>query len=154
MQPTSKPFRDTQPAGLWLKAIFLVVLVLCFALVGRASGAAAGISAATFGLGFVFRSLTVAVGDRGVHVFYGSGWPRRTIALERILDQRVVRNRWWYGFGIRLTPFGWMWNLDGLGAVELDLVGGKRFRVGTRMPQELRAAVEAARALAPQEQPR
>ncbi len=138
-------FADTQPAGLWLKLLFAAMLLLCFALVGPATGAAASIGAASFILVVVFRSLTVEVDHEAVSLRYGSGWPRRSVPLSRIVEQRAVRNRWWYGFGIRLTPHGWLWNLDGLDAVELELEGGKRFRVGTRVPLELCEAIAAAR---------
>jgi len=44
---------------------------------------------------------------------------------------RQVRNHWYYGFGIRKVPNGWMYNVSGLDAVELHLTSGKVFRIGT-----------------------
>ncbi len=54
---------------------------------------------------------------------------------------RIVRNRWWYGFGIRLIPHGSLWNAWGLDAVELDLATGKVLRIGTDEPEALLAAI-------------
>lgn len=147
MVNASPTFCDVQPAGLWLKALFLAIAAGSFALVGVNTSAAAGLAFAAFALGFLFRCLRVEVQRETVSVRFGPGWPRRTIELSRVIGVRTVRNRWWYGFGIRYTPYGWLWNLDGLDAVELDLPGGKRFRIGTRVPDELCAAIAAAREL-------
>jgi plasmid stabilization system protein ParE len=50
-----------------------------------------------------------------------------------------------YGWGIRLTPSGWMFNVSGLDAVELTLRSGKRFRIGTDDPRDVIQALEKAR---------
>ena len=52
-----------------------------------------------------------------------------------------MRNSWWYGLGIRLIPYGWMWNISGLDAIKLTHQDGNRFRIGTNQPQELYQAL-------------
>ena len=64
---------------------------------------------------------------------------------------RAVRNKWIYGWGIRRLPGGWMYNVWGLDAIELDLVSGKRFRIGTDDPDGLLAAITAV--VSPREAP-
>ena len=59
---------------------------------------------------------------------------------------RVVRNRWWYGLGIRWFPGGTLWNVWGLDAVEFDLGSGRALRIGTDQPEQL---LEAAGAYVP-----
>ena len=93
----------------------------------------------------LFYSLTVEVDHRRVRCFFGLGLIRREIPLSEISSARPVRNHWYYGWGIRLTPGGWMWNVSGLDAVELEMVQGKRFRIGTDRPDELVRAIEVAR---------
>jgi len=56
----------------------------------------------------------------------------------------VVKNHWYYGWGIRLTPHGVLYNVSGFYAVELRLRTGKEFRIGTDVPQELDAAIRQA----------
>lgn len=144
----SPSYRHRQPAGRWLLALWVLALTVAVA---------AAVAEAGFGLlpvvvlafAFLFRCLTVTVEDGAVRVRFGSGWPARTISLGDVVDQRRVRNRWWYGFGIRLTPHGWLWNLDGLDAVELELVGGRCFRIGTDDPVGLLEAIDRARPAAP-----
>jgi len=91
----------------------------------------------------LFSSLTVEVTREHVVVRFGPGPIRRTIALADLVDARPVRNRWWYGWGIRLTPHGWMFNVSGLDAVEVVFRDGHRFRIGTDEPKRLAAAIRA-----------
>ena len=100
---------------------------------------------AAAGLGLMvllaFHSLTVQVDDAAIRLRFGPGLIARSIPLDQIATCRAVRNRWFYGFGIRYTFTGWMWNVSGLDAVELTYTSGKRFRIGTDDPQELAAAI-------------
>ena len=92
----------------------------------------------------LFHRLRVVVSGAGVEVAFGFGWPRRVFPLTAIRGARVVRNSWLYGWGIRLIPSGWMFNVSGLDAVELDLALGRKFRIGTDDPQGLESAIRAA----------
>lgn len=91
-----------------------------------------------------FSTLTTQVDSRYVLVHFTLTWLRRRIPLEKIAGCRIVRNNWIFGWGIRWIPRGWMFNVSGLSAVELDLTGGRRFRIGTDRPEELAAAIRSA----------
>ncbi len=112
------------PAMIPIGLVF-VVLLICFVLFGW---------------------LSVEVDATSVRVWSGPGLIRRTIRVADIAAVRVVRNRWWYGWGIRLVPRGWMWNVAGLDAVELEFAKGRCFRIGTDEPRRLAEAIERARA--------
>ncbi|MDY7014940.1 MAG: hypothetical protein SVX43_15355 [Cyanobacteriota bacterium] len=56
----------------------------------------------------------------------------------------AVKNPWYYGWGIRLTPRGWLFNVSGLDAVEISLNSGRHFRIGTDRPRELERAIRRA----------
>ena len=90
----------------------------------------------------VFNRLTVTVGDGKVRAAFGWGWPRRVIDVLDITGFRVVRNPWWYGWGIRKVPGGWMFNVWGLDAVEIDLRSGRKLRIGSDETGDLIAALE------------
>jgi hypothetical protein len=49
----------------------------------------------------------------------------------------VVKNPWYYGWGIHLTPSGWLYNVSGFWAVELQMKNGKKYRIGTDDPEGL-----------------
>lgn len=87
--------------------------------------------------------LKVEVGPEAVRLAFSYGWPRRVIRRADIQSVAVVRNSPIWGWGIRWIPGGWMWNVWGLDAVELRLVSGRRFRIGTDDPQGLAAALSA-----------
>ena len=89
-----------------------------------------------------FSWLAVSVQREGIKLSFGIGLVRRTIPYERIVSTTIVRNKWWYGWGIRLSPHGWMWNLSGLDAVELLYEDGKAFRIGTDDPKGLKRAID------------
>lgn len=119
------------------------------------TGAASGILAwmlpfvALMGLVFVlFGSLTTEIDRNELRCYFGPGLIRRRFDLGEIESVEPVRNRWWYGWGVRLTPHGWMFNVSGLKAVELLLRSGKRFRIGTDRPDELARRLREAAAMA------
>lgn len=93
----------------------------------------------------LFHSLTIVVTPDEFRCFFGVGWIGRRIPMSDIVAARAVRNFWLYGWGIRLTPSGWMFNVSGLRAVELELRSGKRFRVGTDRPEEVVEAIDRCR---------
>jgi hypothetical protein len=81
-----------------------------------------------------------------VLVAFGPGWPRRRLPAREVVAATPVQSPWWWGYGIRLTPQGWMWNIAGPHGVQLLLADGRRLRVGTDDPQGLCAALHAASA--------
>jgi hypothetical protein len=91
--------------------------------------------------------LTVEIADGELRVIFGPGWSARRERIHDVESVRAVRNPWWYGWGIRFTPHGTLYNVSGRDAVEVRLRSGKQFRVGTDEPEALeRALREAIRA--------
>jgi hypothetical protein len=89
-----------------------------------------------------FSTLTVEITDR-ITVAFGRGWPARRIDPADVMESRVVRNSPLHGLGIRWIRGGYLWNVWGLDAVELLLVSGRRFRIGTDDAEALHAAVRS-----------
>ena len=93
-------------------------------------------------LGYALSSLTTKVTTDAIEVDFRWGRPHRISPHAQILSAEVVRNRWWYGWGIRWIPGGTMYNVWGLDAVHLDLADGRGFRIGTDDPHGLVEAIE------------
>jgi hypothetical protein len=89
----------------------------------------------------LFSRLTVAVTNESIVASFGAGWPRHTETLEDVRAVAAVRNTWIQGWGIRKISGGWMYNVQGYGAVELDLRSDRTFRIGTDEPAALEAAI-------------
>jgi hypothetical protein len=123
--------------------LFLIALAIMTAVLGEWAGAAiTSIVALIVGTAlFVFSQFTVEVTDEGLTALFGWGWPRRTLSWDETAAARIVKNSWWYGFGIRWFPGGTLWNVWGLDAVEFDLVKSGKLRIGTDEPERLLAAV-------------
>ncbi|MGF1598002.1 MAG: hypothetical protein ACFCVK_13895 [Acidimicrobiales bacterium] len=139
-------YRHTQTGRLTLVMFAVLIVVFVFVAAGSdvTATALAGLLVFLVALGGVlsmFTRLTVEVGDTAVSARFSWGWPRRTIALDDIVQVSAVRNRWWYGFGVRITPHGWLYNVWGLDAVHLDLRDGSSFRIGTDEPGALATAI-------------
>ncbi|NMC43192.1 MAG: hypothetical protein GYA46_04670 [candidate division Zixibacteria bacterium] len=89
----------------------------------------------------LFSSLTVTADPQTILVAFGPGLIRKRIALSQVRACRPVRNKWYYGWGVRLIPGGLMFNVANLDAVELDMDNGRIFRIGTDEPEKLTAAI-------------
>jgi hypothetical protein len=89
----------------------------------------------------LFCTLTVEIRGEDLQLFFGPGLIRRRFSRSEIFGVESVRNPWHYGWGIRFTPYGWLFNVSGLDAVEISLHSGKRARIGTDEPKELEAAI-------------
>ncbi len=92
----------------------------------------------------LFSSLTVVIWEEELEVQFGPGPIRKRFKLNEIESCQVVKNHWYYGWGIRLTPHGVIYNVSGFYAVEIKLRTGKKFRIGTDAPQELEEAIRQA----------
>lgn len=96
----------------------------------------------------LFGWLTVDITGHRVRIRFGVGLIRRTISLDTIRGFVPVTNRWWYGWGVRFTPHGILYNVSGFQAVELLLHDGRRLRVGTDEPEALVRALQSATGVA------
>ncbi len=92
----------------------------------------------------LFSILTVKVDGEEVSVRFGVGLIRKRFPLSEIESHSAVRNPWYYGWGLRRTPIGWLYNVSGLEAVEITLKDGRKVRIGTDDPAGLEAAIGAA----------
>ena len=75
---------------------------------------------------------------------FGIGIIRKRVRLAEIAGCEPIRIRWWYGWGIHLTPYGWLYNVSGFDAVAITLLDGRKFALGTDDPHGLLAALRAA----------
>jgi len=97
-------------------------------------------------LAVLFSSLTVTVTDQELVFYFGPGFWTRRFALDDIVSAEVVRNSALYGWGIRYTPHGWLYNVSGLRAVEVTIRGEGQIRIGTDELEALKQALEAVTA--------
>ena len=109
--------------GLTRSLAFSVPILLCLAVVP------------------LFGALTVTVHADGITAAFGLGLIRRRVRFADVRGYALVRNHWLSGYGIRWLPHGWLWNVSGLDAVEVQLDHGRVWRIGTDEPQALADAI-------------
>jgi hypothetical protein len=85
----------------------------------------------------LFYSLTVEVDAHQLEIRFGIGIVKKRFEIKEIEEAYPARNRWYDGWGIRLTTRGWLYNVSGFDAVELVMSSGKRYRIGTDQPKQL-----------------
>lgn len=92
----------------------------------------------------MFYSLTVRVDNEFIHIIFG-GWAfRKKYPLSSIRSCQTVRTDWSRGWGIRLYKDGWLYNIAGLDAVEIELDSGRKIAIGTDEPEKLAEAIREA----------
>ena len=129
---------NTQKPG-WIKAVFVGYSLIGFTLIIFDLLVAIGLILIIIGalLYLLFNGLTVSVSQKSIIIKFGYGLIKKRIKREDVNHVKIVRNKAIYGWGIRLTPHGWLWNIHGLDAIELSLKNGKSFRIGTNQPKLL-----------------
>jgi hypothetical protein len=90
-----------------------------------------------------FSTLNVTIDEENLNIKFGYGIVKKSFILSEISSVKVVRNHWYYGWGIRF----WFWppmvifNISGFDAVELKMKNNKIYRIGTDEPEILQNAL-------------
>jgi len=90
----------------------------------------------------LFYKLRIKIDDETLSASFGPGIIRKKVRLAEIVRCEPIRSRWWYGWGIHLTPYGWLYNVSGFYAVAITLQDGRRFAIGTDDPGGLVDAIQ------------
>jgi hypothetical protein len=93
----------------------------------------------------LFYKLTITINEETLCASFGIGMIRKRVSVAEIAACEPIRIRWWYGWGIHLTPYGWLYNVSGLDAVAITLRNGRKFALGSDDPQGLAAAIGSCR---------
>lgn len=135
-------YRRVQIGWVTIVALSLTIGV-CVAVFAAAQMPIPGVivSAILAAVALVFGWLTVVVDDEHITARFGIGLLRKRFALSRIRKFEAVVSPWYWGWGIRMYPGGWMYNVSGLQAVELTLDDGTRLRIGTAEPDRVCAVL-------------
>ena len=92
----------------------------------------------------LFYKLSITIDDENLCASFGLGIIRKRVRLIEIAGCEPVRIRWWYGWGIHLTTYGWLYNVSGFDAVAITLRDGRKMALGTDDPHGLVAAIRGS----------
>jgi hypothetical protein len=90
-----------------------------------------------------FATLTVDIDENYLRIKFGYGIFRKSFLLNDVSSVKAVKNHWYYGWGIRIWfwPYMWIYNISGFNAVEITLKNGKIYRIGTDESEKLNQAI-------------
>jgi hypothetical protein len=134
-------YKHTQIGTLIIVALSITAAVMAIFFKNTMSWRVLAIIGSLLIVGIIFCTLTVEVVGGKIKCWFGPGLIRKEFLLSDITGVDIVRNRWYYGWGIRYTPHGWLFSVSGLDAVSITFSSGKHFRIGTDQPHELEKAI-------------
>lgn len=144
------PYKHSQP-GIFSRTTFGALAIISFAAAlflgakdPKAIWVFGGMSALMLLGLLMFHALTVEVARGYLRFRFGIGVIHRQFRIIEITDVEKVRNRWFYGWGIKLTPHGWLFSVSGFDAIQIKLKNGRQYRIGTDEPDRLLTAIESA----------
>ena len=92
-----------------------------------------------------FYKLKIRVDDTGINILYGIGLIHIKIQPDSIESVQTVKTPWLYGFGIRFTFNGMLYNIQGRDAVRIYYFQdgkSKKATIGSEEPDQLKAFLE------------
>ncbi len=136
-----KTYCHTQRAGRWL----IVPLAASMAMIAAAylTGlwpVLSGVPVLAL-MSWLFASLTIEIDGTELRWRFGPGLIRKRISLTEVSQYKPVETSLAEGWGIRLSRFGWLYNVAGYSAVAIQLHSGTQFALGTDDPAGLIAAL-------------
>jgi hypothetical protein len=93
---------------------------------------------------WMFCKLTIRIDEQKLRASFGPGLIYKDVPLAQIETVVPVRIKWWEGWGIHLSRFGWLYNVSGWDAVAIRLRNGRQLAIGTDQPAELVDAIRRA----------
>ncbi len=93
-----------------------------------------------------FTTLTASIDENYLRIKFCYGIFSRIFPLNQIASVQSVKNHWYYGWGVKVWfwPYMWIYNVSGFDAIEIIMRNGKIYRIGTDAPSELEAAIKQA----------
>ncbi|MBQ4836137.1 MULTISPECIES: hypothetical protein [Pseudoalteromonas] len=107
-------------------------VVMGFILLGENVGVIAfGIILVLVAIAFYGLTIKVDTTAQQLSWWFGPKVAKKTIRFEDIESVRAVTNSFRHGIGIRISHDGWVYSVSGFKAIEVNMVDGTKYRLGT-----------------------
>lgn len=92
----------------------------------------------------IFSTLKIEIDDTFLKIRFTNNILRKTFLLSEIKSVKKVKNHWYYGWGIRVWfwPYMWIFNISGFDAVEIIMNNWKVYRIWTDDVIKLEKAIK------------
>jgi len=92
----------------------------------------------------VFYKLTIIIDDKFVTFKLGIGLVSKSYKIADLKSCKPIATSVWNGIGIRMLPNGWLYNVSGLKAIELQFANKKSIvQIGTNKPDEISQLIQS-----------
>jgi hypothetical protein len=92
----------------------------------------------------LFYALTVKISDGKLKFWFGIGLISKTYSLNEIQSTQEVTDPWYYFWGVKSIPGGWLYAIAPGNALEIVLKNGKIIHLGTNQSIKLKEAIDEA----------
>jgi len=92
----------------------------------------------------MFLVFTVQISGNKLSFWFGIEGLGKSYSLDEIQSTQEVKNPWYYFWGIKSIPNGWLFAIAPGRGVEIVFKNGKIIRLGSNQPKKLRQAIEDA----------
>jgi hypothetical protein len=142
-------YKKTQTGWLIIPFIILAILFLSYVIyqqevLGKPFGDNPGPTIMYFGFIILlliflslFSNLTVTGYMNYLEIKFGIGLIRKKFNYKDIKNFSREKNPWYFGWGIRKIPGGWLFNVSGSQSLQVNMKNGKMYRIGTDEPERL-----------------
>ena len=91
-----------------------------------------------------FYSFTIQIVFGKVKIWFGFGVGKRPIDIADIRTIEIVNTPWYYLWGIKLIPGGWLYSIaPGGRALKLVFMDNRVIHLGSDCPEEIKARLDA-----------
>jgi hypothetical protein len=95
--------------------------------------------------GSLFFGLTVVGTEDTLRIAFGVGLIKREFKIAEMLSVRPYRTAFWQGWGIHRCSDGTIYNVSGFEAIQLTMLDGKKYIIGTNDQRRLLTYIEERR---------
>src|SRR5262249_4675106 len=126
-QTSVRRYEHTQIGYAIICAVLAVILIASGTLIGSSPRPGTVVVSIILLVCLVlFYRLKITIEGQTLCASFGPGIIRKRVRLADIIGCEPIRIRWWYGWGIHLTPYGWLYNVSGFDAVAISLRDGRK----------------------------
>ena len=92
-----------------------------------------------------FYSFTIQIADGKLNFWFGFGAGRKSFPIAEIRSVEIVKNPWYYLWGIKSIPGGWLYSIaPGGRVIELLFKDNRVIQLGTNRPEEVKRSLDEA----------
>jgi len=92
----------------------------------------------------LFSTLTTSINEKEIEIKFGVGIIRKSFLISEIESFVKTKTKWYYGWGIRFTPTGWLYNVSGFDIIEIKMKNGKIYKIGSNEINKFESAINEA----------